>query len=97
MWVIVLVSVRAAVSGQFNKLKMEETGSTADPRGKQRRNFRAPQEPFTASDFSYGKLLGLGSYSKVFFYSYISIFFCAWRNTRFFLFPFDFIFLFLLN
>ncbi|KAH7296537.1 hypothetical protein KP509_26G027200 [Ceratopteris richardii] len=28
-------------------------------------SFRAPQAPFTAKDFSYGKLLGLGSYSKV--------------------------------
>lgn len=31
----------------------------------QRPSFRAPQEPFTAKDFVYGKLLGLGSYSKV--------------------------------
>eukprot|EP00250_Pteridium_aquilinum_P016709 c23247_g1_i3 orf=416-1576(-) len=39
--------------------------ATANDTNSQRISFRAPQEPFTAKDFVYGKLLGLGSYSKV--------------------------------
>ncbi|KAI5084453.1 hypothetical protein GOP47_0000622 [Adiantum capillus-veneris] len=44
-----------------------ETGKADTSSGKssQKIPFRAPQEPFTAKDFVYGKLLGLGSYSKV--------------------------------
>lgn len=46
-------------------LPSEKRASTANNTGTQRISFRAPQEPFTAKDFVYGKLLGLGSYSKV--------------------------------
>lgn len=30
--------------------------------------FRAPQESFTIQDFELGKIYGVGSYSKVYFY-----------------------------
>lgn len=40
-------------------------GPTADKIGTQKVSFRAPQTQFTSKDFAYGKLLGLGSYSKV--------------------------------
>lgn len=46
-----------------NKRASQESAANND--GTQKISFRAPQEPFTAKDFAYGKLLGLGSYSKV--------------------------------
>lgn len=37
--------------------------------------FRAPQESFTIQDFELGKIYGVGSYSKVRFFSFFLMFF----------------------
>lgn len=40
-------------------------------------SFKAPQENFTSHDFEFGKIYGVGSYSKVSNFSTISSFFIS--------------------
>jgi hypothetical protein len=58
-----------------SKLKIQ--GSSSNGRSVQRSKsfaFRAPQENFTVQDFELGKIYGVGSYSKVYIFLFLSIF-----------------------